>query len=88
MTTQTAVKSVPYKGKVPFDYSPYIRKGKLPHIWCAGCGHGIVLKSLLRAIHASGLPKDDIAMVSDRVFKQDTRLCRFQHTPYPSWKGH
>ena len=47
MTTQTAVKSVPYKGKVPLDYSPYIRKGKLPHIWCAGCGHGIVLKSLL-----------------------------------------
>ncbi len=50
--------------KVPFDYSPYIRGGKLPHIWCSGCGHGIVLKCLLRAVHATGLSKDDIAMVS------------------------
>ncbi|MBI5194379.1 MAG: 2-oxoacid:ferredoxin oxidoreductase subunit beta [Nitrospirae bacterium] len=52
------------KKKVPFDYSPYIRGGKLPHIWCPGCGHGIVLKSLLRAVHASGLNQDDVAMVS------------------------
>jgi len=64
MATQVATKSVPYKEKAPFDYTSYIRKGKLPHIWCPGCGHGIVMKSLLRAIHATGLPQDDIAMVS------------------------
>ena len=64
MSTQVAIKSVPYKEKAPFDYTSYMRKGKLPHIWCPGCGHGIVMKSLLRAIHASGLPQDDIAMVS------------------------
>ena len=64
MATQVATKSVPYKEKAPFDYTSYMRKGKLPHIWCPGCGHGIVMKSLLRAIHASGLPQDDIAMVS------------------------
>lgn len=58
---KTAVKK---KKKVPFDYSPYIRGGKLPHIWCPGCGHGIVLKSLLRAVHASGLNQNDVAMVS------------------------
>ncbi|HBI24451.1 MAG TPA: 2-oxoacid:ferredoxin oxidoreductase subunit beta [Nitrospiraceae bacterium] len=52
------------KKKVPFNYEPYIRGGKLPHIWCPGCGHGIVLKSLLRAIHTTGMSKDDIAMVS------------------------
>ena len=52
------------KKKVPFDYSTYIRNGKLPHIWCPGCGHGIVLKSLLRAIQTSGLLQDDIAVVS------------------------
>ena len=50
--------------KVPFNYNPYIRGGKLPHIWCPGCGHGIVLKSLLRAIHTTGMSQDDIAMVS------------------------
>lgn len=52
------------KKKVPFDYSPYIRGGKLPHIWCPGCGHGIVLKALLRATHASGISQNDVAMVS------------------------
>ncbi|HBO83450.1 MAG TPA: 2-oxoacid:ferredoxin oxidoreductase subunit beta, partial [Deltaproteobacteria bacterium] len=41
-----------------------MRKGKLPHIWCPGCGHGVVLKSLLRAIDATGLQNDDIALVS------------------------
>jgi pyruvate/2-oxoacid:ferredoxin oxidoreductase beta subunit len=51
------------KKKVPFDYSPYIRGGKLPHIWCPGCGHGIVLKALLRAAHASGIAQNDVAMV-------------------------
>ena len=25
-----------------FDYDKWIRPGKLPHIWCPGCGHGIV----------------------------------------------
>jgi len=52
------------KKKAPFNYSPYVRGGKLPHIWCPGCGHGIVLKCLLRAIHTTGLLKDDIAMIS------------------------
>jgi 2-oxoglutarate ferredoxin oxidoreductase subunit beta len=47
-----------------FDYEKYIRPGKLPHIWCPGCGHGIVLKGLLRAIDACGLDKDKIAVVS------------------------
>jgi 2-oxoglutarate ferredoxin oxidoreductase subunit beta len=57
-------RTVPYKEKAPFDYSPYLRKGKLPHLWCSGCGHGIVLKSLIRAIDATELTNDDIAMVS------------------------
>jgi len=48
----------------PFDYNKYLRPNKLPHIWCPGCGHGIVLKALLRAIDKTGLPKDNIVMVS------------------------
>ncbi len=62
MSTAAAVKKP--KISVPFDYSKYLRRGKLPHIWCPGCGHGIVLKSLLRAIEKSGLSKNDICMVS------------------------
>jgi 2-oxoglutarate ferredoxin oxidoreductase subunit beta len=42
----------------------YIRERFFPHIWCAGCGHGIVLNGLIRAIDRLGLPKNDIVMVS------------------------
>ncbi len=46
------------------DYYKYLRRDKFPHIWCSGCGDGIVLKSMLRAIDNLGLEKDEIAMVS------------------------
>ena len=52
------------KASVPFDYNKYLRPNKLPHIWCPGCGHGIVLKAMLRAIHESGIPEELICMVS------------------------
>ena len=42
----------------------YIRKRFFPHIWCAGCGHGIVLQGLLNAVEELQIPKNDIAMVS------------------------
>jgi len=42
----------------------YIRKEMFPHIWCPGCGNGIVLSALIRAIHSLGWEKDEIAMVS------------------------
>jgi len=42
----------------------YIRKRFFPHMWCPGCGHGIVLNSLLRAIEELGIRKNDIAMAS------------------------
>ncbi|HKJ88351.1 MAG TPA: thiamine pyrophosphate-dependent enzyme, partial [Gammaproteobacteria bacterium] len=47
-----------------FDYDKYLRADKLPHIWCPGCGHGTVLKSLIRAVDKSGFEKNDICMVS------------------------
>ena len=30
----------------------YLRERFFPHLWCPGCGHGIVLNALLRAIEA------------------------------------
>ena len=47
-----------------FDYNPYIRDGKLPHIWCPGCTYGIVFKSLIRSLDAIKQNKDDLAVVS------------------------
>jgi len=43
----------------------YLRRDKkMPHIWCPGCGNGIVLGSLIRAIDKLKIRKDDIVMVS------------------------
>jgi 2-oxoglutarate ferredoxin oxidoreductase subunit beta len=43
----------------------YLRTDKkFPPIWCSGCGNGIVLGSMLRAIDAIGLDKDKVAVVS------------------------
>jgi 2-oxoglutarate ferredoxin oxidoreductase subunit beta len=47
-----------------FAYHHYLRLPMFPHIWCPGCGDGIVLKALLRAIHKVGLAKDQVCMVS------------------------
>lgn len=42
----------------------YTRMEKLPHIWCAGCGHGIILGSVLRAIQRQDLDPFKTAVVS------------------------
>jgi 2-oxoglutarate/2-oxoacid ferredoxin oxidoreductase subunit beta len=42
----------------------YIRERFFPHMWCPGCGHGIVLNNLIRAVDRLGLEKKDIVMVS------------------------
>ena len=43
----------------------YLRHDKkFPHVWCPGCGNGILLGSLVRAIHRSGYEKDEIVLVS------------------------
>jgi len=42
----------------------YIRERFFPHLWCPGCGHGIILNSLLHAVENIGLKKNDIVMVS------------------------
>ncbi len=43
----------------------YLRHDKkFPHVWCPGCGIGIMLGSLIRAIDKCGFTKDDIVLVS------------------------
>ncbi|MFZ1986977.1 MAG: 2-oxoacid:ferredoxin oxidoreductase subunit beta [Desulfatitalea sp.] len=42
----------------------YIRERFFPHMWCAGCGHGVVLNNLIRAVERLGLKKKEIVMVS------------------------
>ena len=43
----------------------YLRaKKQFPHVWCPGCGHGVVMGSLIRAIDKLALNKDNVVMVS------------------------
>ncbi len=43
----------------------YLRHAKrFPHIWCPGCGNGIVLGCLVRAIDRVGWAKDDVLLAS------------------------
>ncbi len=45
-------------------HKKYLRMDKLPHIWCPGCGHGIIMGAFIRAIEKLGYEKDDVAAVS------------------------
>ena len=42
----------------------YFRTSRLPHIWCPGCGNGIVTSALVKAIDKLSLEKNDVAVVS------------------------
>jgi 2-oxoglutarate ferredoxin oxidoreductase subunit beta len=41
-----------------------LRADRLPHIWCPGCGLGIVLGCLVEAIRGSSIPRDKHVIVS------------------------
>jgi 2-oxoglutarate ferredoxin oxidoreductase subunit beta len=43
----------------------YLRpEKKIPHVWCPGCGIGIVMGALIRAIERTGLSRDEIVLIS------------------------
>jgi len=43
----------------------YLRHDKkFPHVWCPGCGIGIMLGALIRAIDQCGFAKDEIVLVA------------------------
>jgi 2-oxoglutarate ferredoxin oxidoreductase subunit beta len=63
--TQTAAVPEP-KQRVKSDaFLDYLRPHKkFPNLWCPGCGNGIVMGSLVRAIEKLGIDKDNVALVS------------------------
>ncbi len=43
----------------------YLRHDKkFPHVWCPGCGNGIVMGALLRAVHSLEIDKDEVVLAS------------------------
>ncbi len=47
-----------------FNYDEYLRTNKMPTLWCWGCGDGVILKALIRAINKIGWNMDDVCVVS------------------------
>ncbi len=47
-----------------FNYNEYLRTDKMPTLWCWGCGDGIILKAVIRAIDKLGWNMDDVCVVS------------------------
>ncbi|MCL6447534.1 MAG: 4Fe-4S binding protein [Armatimonadetes bacterium] len=42
----------------------YLRRAKLPHLWCPGCGNGLVVHALLKAVHQLSLDQNRIVVVA------------------------
>jgi len=49
-------------GDHPLD--PYLKPGRIPHIWCAGCGIGIAFTAFVKALEQAGAPLDKTVVVS------------------------
>lgn len=45
-------------------YDDYLRSDKMPTLWCSGCGDGLVMKALIRAVDELEWDKNDVAVVS------------------------
>ena len=47
-----------------FNYDKYLRVEKMPTLWCWGCGDGVILKTVIRAIEKCGWDMNDVCVVS------------------------
>jgi 2-oxoglutarate ferredoxin oxidoreductase subunit beta len=47
-----------------FNYDEFLRVDKMPTLWCWGCGDGVILKSVIRAIEKVGWDMNDVCVVS------------------------
>ena len=47
-----------------YNYDTYLRMDKMPTLWCWGCGDGVILKTVIRAIESVGWDMNDVCVVS------------------------
>lgn len=50
--------------EVKHPFSKYLRSAMIPHIWCAGCGNGIVLNCFIHAVDELQADLDKLVVVS------------------------
>ena len=48
----------------PRVYEQHFRQNRLPHLWCPGCGNGIVMKAIVETIVKKNLDPDKTVIVS------------------------
>ena len=52
------------RGEVSDLIYQYMRVDHLPHIWCPGCGNGILMRDTVKAISNVGLSQEEVVIVS------------------------
>ena len=67
-----------------FNYEEYLRMDKMPTLWCWGCGDGVILKSVIRAIDALGWNMNDVCIVSGIGC---SGRCKLQYSAYDTRKN-
>ncbi|MCW4053607.1 MAG: 2-oxoacid:ferredoxin oxidoreductase subunit beta [Candidatus Bathyarchaeota archaeon] len=45
-------------------YERFLRKERMPHIWCEGCGNGIILNCFVRALDELNIDLNNVVVVS------------------------
>ena len=46
------------------DLHKFFRMNRLPHIWCPGCGNGIIMRSIVEAMDQSDIDYDKTVVIS------------------------
>ncbi|MCR3757901.1 2-oxoacid:ferredoxin oxidoreductase subunit beta [Clostridium felsineum] len=46
------------------NYEKYLLMNRLPHMWCSGCGNGIIMKAIAKAIELYNIDEDNVVIVS------------------------
>lgn len=42
----------------------YLRQDRMPHVWCPGCGNGVIMKAFIDAVDKEALDPDRMAVIS------------------------
>jgi 2-oxoglutarate ferredoxin oxidoreductase subunit beta len=42
----------------------YLRQDRMPHVWCPGCGNGVIMKAFIEAVDKEELDPDRVAVIS------------------------
>jgi len=50
--------------ELPHPYEKFLRKDRIPHIWCEGCGNGIILNCFARALDELNIDLNNVVVVS------------------------